>query len=168
MINLKKKAFFFDRDGVINYDKGHITKKKNIILKQDIQKGLLYIKKKKFLIFLVTNQSAIGRKLITEKDLINLHNYLEKKIEKYKKIFDDIEYCPHHPTKGIGEYKIKCECRKPGNLMIEKLIYKYNIDRYKSFMIGDKLSDYKTAKKSYIKFFWSKNYSLYKQLIKII
>jgi D-glycero-D-manno-heptose 1,7-bisphosphate phosphatase len=44
-------------------------------------------------------------------------------------------YCPHHPETSA------CLCRKPGSLMVEKAIAKYNIDPTKSFMIGDKERD---------------------------
>ena len=37
--------------------------------------------------------------------------------------------------------------------MIKSFITKFNIDKKNSFMIGDKLSDFKAAKKSNIKFF---------------
>ena len=58
--------------------------------------------------------------------------------------------CPHHPD-GIGEYKKVCECRKPNNKMIEDAIKKYNINREKSYMIGDKTSDIGAGLKSNLK-----------------
>ena len=41
--------------------------------------------------------------------------------------------------------------------MLEKAIKKWNIDRSKSFMIGDQKTDMFSAKKSKIKFFYKKN-----------
>ena len=58
-----------------------------------------------------------------------------------------IFYCPNHPKFGIGKYKKKSIDRKPGNGMLEKAIKKWNIDRSKSFMIGDQKTDMFSAKK---------------------
>ena len=66
----KKPAAFLDRDGVINYDYGYIKKYENFKFRPGVVKGLQYLKKKKFKIFIVTNQSGIARGLFTEKDLI--------------------------------------------------------------------------------------------------
>ena len=48
--------------------------------------------------------------------------------------------------------------------MIEKAIKKWDISREKSFMIGDKFSDLKSAKKSKIKFFFRSKKDFYKQV----
>ena len=69
---------------------------------------------------------------------------------------------------GKGSYKIKCLCRKPKNLMIEKAIKKWDISREKSFMIGDKISDKQAAKKAKIKFFYKKEKNLNTQIKNIL
>ena len=52
--------------------------------------------------------------------------------------------------------------------MIKKAIKKWNIDPKKSFMIGDKITDKLSAKKSKIKFFYKKEKNLYTQIKNII
>ena len=71
---------------------------------------------------------------------IYLFIYLKEglKIEKFY-------YCPHHPEKGIGKYKVECNCRKPNTGMLEEAIKEFNIDREKSFMVGDNISDVKAG-----------------------
>ena len=149
---IKKKICFLDRDGVINIDRGHITNKKQIFIYPDIFKILRYLIKNGYLIIVITNQSVIGRGLINLTELNEIHNHLNNILKKRNCKIDYFIHCPHHPKHGQGKYKIKCDCRKPKNGMIEKLKSNLNVDFNNSFMIGDKLSDYRASKKAKIKF----------------
>ena len=166
--NEKNNAFFLDRDGVIIKDIGYLTMTNQISFLKNTFKALRLIQKKKFLLLIITNQSVVGRKLISKKKLEQIHLHIKYKLKKRGILISDIFYCPHHPKYAKGHYKIKCQCRKPGNLMIEKAIKKWNINRKKSFMIGDKFSDLYSAKKSKIKFLFRSRKSFYNQIQKII
>ena len=72
--------------------------------------------------------------------------------EKKNIFINDIEYCPYHPKAKIIKYKKRSGYRKPGNLMIEKIKKRWAINSNKSYMIGDKNSDFLAAKKSKIYF----------------
>ena len=151
----KKPAVFFDRDGVINHDKKYVHKYKDFIFKKDILKILQNLKN--YYLFIVTNQSGIARGYYKESDFFKLHKKLKKNFIKNNIFFNDILYCPHHPNGKIKKYKIKCLCRKPGNLMLKKIIKSWNIDIKRSYMIGDSWSDERCAKKTNIKFIYSDN-----------
>ena len=73
---MRKPAAFLDRDGVINHDLGYIKDFKNFKVKQGVIKGLRFLSKKKYLIFIVTNQSGIARGFFTEQN----YKKLTKKI----------------------------------------------------------------------------------------
>ena len=164
------KCIFLDRDGVIIKDRKNISKIKDIFILPGVIKALREIKKKKYIIIIITNQSVIGRRILSEENFHFFSNNLNKYLNKYSKIklIDDIFFCPHHPKKAYGKYKISCKCRKPGNKMIEDAIVKWNINRKLSLMIGDKLSDYLAAKKSKIKFFYKNNANFNTQINKIL
>ena len=162
--NKTRKAFFLDRDGVIIKDVGYLTKIKQLSFLKDTLKTLKLINKKNYLIIIITNQSVVGRKLISNKKLHEIHSYLKTFLKKRDIIISDIYYCPHHPVHAKGKFKIKCLCRKPGNQMIEKAIKKWKINRKESFMIGDRLIDLKAAKKSKIKFFYRSKNDFFKQV----
>ena len=164
----KSKAFFLDRDGVIVKDIGYLKDEKELIFFKDIFKVLKYIKKKNYLIIIITNQSVVGRKIISLKKLNEIHHFMKKKFLEKKIKIDDIYFCPHHPSEGIGSYKKKCLCRKPGNLLIEKAIKKWKINRKESFMIGDRKSDFLAAKKSKINFFYRPKQLFFKKVSKKI
>ena len=162
---LTKPAVFLDRDGVINKDLGYVGFYKDFIWKRDTVKFLKFLNKKNYYIFIVTNQSGIGRGYYTEADFFNLHSKVKKYLSKKNIFIDDVKFCPNHPIYGIGKYKVKCKFRKPGNLMIETILKKWNVKLSSSFMIGDKISDYQCAKKSKLKFYYY-NKNIYKELEK--
>jgi len=165
---MRFKCAFLDRDGVINQDKGYISKISDFKIYPGVGKAISLLNKKNYLVIIITNQSGIGRGLIKIKELMNLHNHLKKKIEKYGGKIDDIFYCPFHPEFGKGKYKKKSNDRKPGDGMIRKAIKKWKIDTKNSFMIGDKISDELAAKKAKIKFFYKKERNLNTQIKTIL
>ena len=150
----KNSAVFLDRDGVINKDLGHVHTYRNFQWTKGIFKTLKFFNQKYDYVFIITNQAGIAKGIYSEMVLEKLHNKIKNVLTSKKIFIDDIFYCPHHPTLGYGKYKKKCKCRKPGNLLIEKAIKNWNIDRKKTIMIGDKISDKNCAKKSKIKFFY--------------
>jgi D,D-heptose 1,7-bisphosphate phosphatase len=167
IINKKYPAAFFDRDGVLNYDYGYVYKFKEFNWMKGSLSALKFLTKKKYKIFIITNQSGIARGYFTKKDFLFLNRRIKNFLKKKKIIISKIEYCPHHPTQGIGIYKKNCKCRKPGNLMIKNIFKKWNINKKESFMIGNKKSDKDCAKSSNINFFYRED-NLYKQIKNII
>ena len=162
----KKPAVFLDRDGTINYDYGYTYKFAEFKFRPYVIKGLQYLSKRKYLIFIVTNQAGIAKGKFELKDLNKLHRTLKKYFIKKKIKINGIQYCPYHPRGIVKKYKKKSGFRKPGNLMIKKILKKWNIDIKKSFMIGDRLSDKLAAKKSKLYFEYVKN-NFYLQVKKI-
>ena len=161
IINLKKPAVFLDRDGVINYDYGYVHKLKNFKFRKGVVKGLKYLIKKNFYIFIITNQAGIAKVKFKENDFFNLHKYLKQYLSKKNIYFDDVQYCPFHPDAKIKKFKKNSNLRKPGNRMIKNIFEKFLINKKKCFMIGDKISDEQCAKKSNLKYFYAeKNFEL--------
>ncbi len=164
---LKKPAVFLDRDGVINHDKGYTHNFKNFKFRKNVISTLKYLQKKKFFIFIVTNQAGIAKKKYSLLQFFKLHKKINSYLSEKDIFIDDLEYCPHHPEGLIKSLSIKCKCRKPSNLMITRLINRWFINLTKSFFIGDKISDELAAKKSNIKFYYVEN-DIFKQVKNII
>ena len=144
----KYKAAFLDRDGVINFDKGYINNFSNLTLRKGVVKGLQELSKKNYLIFIITNQAGVAKGFITYEDLLKLNKQFIKFFKKRNIKITKIEFCPHHHKGIVKKYKKKCNCRKPGNLMIKRIFKNWKIDKKSSFMIGDRLKDKQTALKS--------------------
>ena len=162
----KKPAAFLDRDGVINHDFGYVHKKKDFKFKKGVIEGLKYLSKKNYLIFIVTNQAGIAKGIFKEEDFLKLQFYVSKKLFKHNVLINDVQYCPYHPKGNVSKFRKKTNLRKPGNQMIKNIFNKFIIDKKKSFMIGDKISDKKCANKSNIKFYY--NEKNFENLIKKI
>ncbi|QQS87427.1 D-glycero-beta-D-manno-heptose 1,7-bisphosphate 7-phosphatase [Fusobacterium canifelinum] len=145
-----KKVIFLDRDGTINVEKDYIYKSEDLVFEEGTIEALKTFKNLGYILIVVSNQSGIARGYFTEEDLNIFNNNMNEILKKNGVEITEFYCCPHHPD-GIGEYKKVCECRKPNNKMIEDAIKKYNIDREKSYMIGDKTSDIGAGLKSNLK-----------------
>ncbi|PDH20161.1 MAG: hypothetical protein CNB20_01390 [Pelagibacterales bacterium MED-G43] len=163
----KKPAAFLDRDGVINYDNGYVYKKNDFKFRKGVLEGLKFLIKKRYYIFIVTNQAGIAKGLFKDSDFKKLHLYLKTHLSTKNIYFDDVQYCPYHPKGKIKKYKKKSSLRKPGNQMIKNILKNWLVDKSKSFMIGDKISDELCAKKSKVYFSYAKTNFL-NQVKKII
>ena len=163
-----KPAFFLDRDGVINHDYGYVHKIKDFKFKKGVIEGLKFLIKKNYYLFIITNQAGIAKGIFKEFDFLNLHKFLKNKLASKNIFFNDIRYSPYHPLAKIKKYKKRSLLRKPGNMMIKNIMKIWLINKKKSFMIGDKLSDQMAARKSNLRFFYPKKnfYSLIKHLVK--
>jgi D,D-heptose 1,7-bisphosphate phosphatase len=165
-----KPAVFLDRDGVINFDKGYVHKKKDFKLRPGVIKGLKFLAKNNYYIFIVTNQAGIGKKIFTLSNFTKLHLYIKKKLQNENIFIDNVSFSPFHPDAKIKKYKKNSLTRKPGNLMIERIKKQWHLNLSKSFMIGDQNKDKICARKSGLYFeFAKKNFYLQsKSIIKKI
>jgi len=143
-----EKAVFFDRDGVINIDNGFITDIKQVDLYENSPEIIAFCRSIGFKTFIVTNQAAVARGILTEEKLKNLNEQYKKLVLKANPnaIIDKIYYCPHHPEANIKEYRQACECRKPKAGMILAAQKEFDIDLEKSFLVGDRISDIMAGK----------------------
>lgn len=131
---MKSKALFLDRDGVINIDYGYVYQIEKFEFIEGIFDILKLFLKHKYRLFIVTNQSGIGRGYYTNNDFLKLTKYMLKEFEKRGIIIESVEYCNHAPEE-------RCGCRKPRTGMVDNILSKYNIDLENSWLIGDKQSD---------------------------
>ncbi|MDI3547539.1 MAG: D-glycero-D-manno-heptose 1,7-bisphosphate phosphatase [Halanaerobiales bacterium] len=138
------RAVFLDRDGTINVDKGYLYKKKEFEFIPGAIEAIKMLNDNDYLVIVITNQSGVARGYYSEPDVINLHNFINRELNKYHAYVDKFYYCPHH-QEGIGRYKRKCKCRKPDIGMIEQAVKEFNIDKSQSYMIGNEDSDIKAG-----------------------
>ena len=121
---------------------------------------------RKYFIFIVTNQAGIAKGKFKIKDLRKLNIQLIKYLKKKSIYINEIQFCPYHPKALIKTYRKKTAYRKPGNLMIKKILGRWKVNKKQSFMLGDKKTDKLAAKKSNLYFeYVGKNF--YKQVKKI-
>lgn len=146
-----RKVIFLDRDGTINVEKSYLYKWEDFEFEKNAIEGLKELKNLGYEFIVVTNQSGIGRGYYTEENLVALNNQMTQKLKEFGIEILECFYCPHHPEKGIGKYKVDCNCRKPNPGMLLEGIKKYDVDIENSFMIGDKKGDLEAGKKASLK-----------------
>ena len=147
-----KPALFLDRDGVINKDTGYVFKKSKFIWRKDIISFIKKYNKKNFYIFIITNQSGIGRGYYKEKDVVKLHNWMSNKIRSYGGNIDRIYFAPYFKDSKLNKYRLQKNLRKPNIGMILKAKKEFNIKMSRSILIGDSETDKQTAINAKIKF----------------
>ncbi|WP_373034660.1 D-glycero-beta-D-manno-heptose 1,7-bisphosphate 7-phosphatase [Sulfurimonas sp.] len=145
------KALFLDRDGIINVDKKYVHKKDEFEFTDGIFEFCKYFMDNGFLIFVITNQAGIGRGYYTDNDFLTLTEWMKGEFKQNNIFIKDVYHCPHHSEKGIGKYKIDCNCRKPKPGMILSIADKYRIDLNYSILVGDKKSDIEAGIRAKIK-----------------
>lgn len=142
---LLSKAIFLDRDGVINKKRDDYVKNiDEFVLLNDVIEAIKLLKKRGFLIIIITNQSAINRGYLTHDGLEKIHQHMRDQFQKYNILIDAIYYCPHHPDEN-------CMCRKPQPGLLGKAIKDFSIIKHHSLLIGDSDSDIEAAKQAGIK-----------------
>ena len=126
-------TLFLDRDGVINVkiDNEYIVKYSDFEFIPGVLSAIQKLSSIFKRIIIVTNQQGIGKKLMTEQDLLYLHEKMLIEIEQVGGKIDRIYYCPHLASAN-------CECRKPKSGMIIQAIEDFpSIDSEFSYLIGD-------------------------------
>jgi D-glycero-D-manno-heptose 1,7-bisphosphate phosphatase len=94
-----------------------------------------------FVTVVVTNQSAIGRGIIDEAFLREVHDTFDRVLAAGRAHIDAYYFCPHHPEAEVERYREVCRCRKPGPGMIEQACREMQLDPSRSVMVGDKWID---------------------------
>ena len=137
------KALFLDRDGVVNIDKHYLYKIEEFEFVDGIFELCHKYQNAGYLIFIITNQSGIGKKMYTQNDFDIITNWMVTEFKKEAITISEVFYCPHDP-----EESGPCDCRKPSPKMILDAATQYKIDLSDSVLIGDKISDIEAGKNS--------------------
>ncbi len=160
----EKKAFFFDRDGVLIKNYGYLINYNKIKWLKGAIKAIRFLNKKKIKVIIITNQSGVARGYFSIKQLSEFHSNLICKLNKRKAYINKIYFCPFYKKGKILKYKKDSFDRKPNPGMILKALKEFKIKKNNTFMIGDSKSDYLASKKAGIRFEFKKKCPLDKQV----
>lgn len=137
--NRVQKIIFLDRDGVINQDSPEYIKSwtEFQFLPRSIA-ALKILKQNLFQVFIVTNQSAINRRMISRGTLNHIHSRMKTEIEAGGGSIQDIFYCPHI-------LQDRCSCRKPKPGLLFSAQKKYRLTLPSAYLVGDSAKDIECA-----------------------
>lgn len=126
---------FLDRDGVINENRAdHVKSWDEFRWLPGALEGLRLLTEHGFRIFIVTNQAAVNRGLMTHSTLAEIHQRLISIAASHGATITGLRFCPHRPEEDCG-------CRKPRPGMLLDLAGEYQVDLSTAYMIGDAPSD---------------------------
>lgn len=129
-----------DRDGVINRDRGDYVKTPQEL---DFLPGSLAaiarLTEAGFGVVVATNQSAVGRGLLTREGLAVIHACLESEIQQAGGRLAGIFVCPHAPD-------AHCRCRKPRPGLLQRIAAWARIDPATITVVGDAARDLEAAR----------------------
>jgi D-glycero-D-manno-heptose 1,7-bisphosphate phosphatase len=128
-------AIFLDRDGVIIENRtDYVRRWEDVHVFPQALQALAKASQGLYKIVLVTNQSAVGRGLMSMAAAEAINHRLAGLIEEAGGRVDGIFLCPHTPEAG-------CDCRKPKPGLLLQAAKDLDLDLSRSVMIGDALTD---------------------------
>lgn len=129
-----RRAVFLDRDGTLIVDKDYLRRPEDVEIFPRVAHALRRLQDAGFKLFIVSNQSGVGRGYFTLADVDNVNARLLQELGKdgvrFEKIYIAPE-APEQPSRG----------RKPSPQFLIDARDEFGIDLSRSYMVGDKEID---------------------------
>jgi len=126
---------FLDRDGVINANRAEYVRSwEEFLFLPGALDALQLLQRAAFRIFVVTNQAGVGRGLLTQAALDNIHHNLVRAAQQAGARIEAVRCCPHRADE-------RCHCRKPQPGMLIDLAKTYRLELRQAYLVGDAASD---------------------------
>jgi D-glycero-D-manno-heptose 1,7-bisphosphate phosphatase len=132
---MSRPAVFLDRDGVLIENQPEYVRSWNHVefLPGSIR-ATQELSASGYVIVLVTNQSVVGRGIISLEEATRINQQLVDEVAAGGGRIDATYMCPHDPGEA-------CSCRKPRPGMLLQAAAELDLDLARSYMIGDAISD---------------------------
>jgi D-glycero-D-manno-heptose 1,7-bisphosphate phosphatase len=132
-LNLNR-AVFFDRDGTLIQEKDYLSRPEQVALIPGVGPALRGLREAGFKLFVVSNQSGVGRGLFTMADVERVHARLTEELAPAGVRFDKIYVAPEAP--GAPSHG-----RKPSPQFLFDARDEFQLDLARCYFIGDRLID---------------------------
>ncbi|MFD9771669.1 D-glycero-alpha-D-manno-heptose-1,7-bisphosphate 7-phosphatase [[Kitasatospora] papulosa] len=132
---------FLDRDGTLTEPRHYPSQPGDLVLQPDIGPPLRALQHAGWALVVVTNQSGVARGLFTLRSLDAMHERLGALLAAQDVRLDGIYACPHHPNGTVPAYCKPCPCRKPAPGMLYQAAHDLELDRIRSWTVGDSSCD---------------------------
>jgi D-glycero-D-manno-heptose 1,7-bisphosphate phosphatase len=133
---------FFDRDGVLNVDKGYVHRPADITWTAGAAAAIRRANRADLWVVVVTNQSGVARGYYKEADVEALHAWMSAELADRGARIDRFYHCPFHEAATVEAYRCANHVdRKPNPGMLLRAMDDLAIDPARSFLIGDQPSD---------------------------
>jgi len=136
-----RHAVFMDRDGVLNEDRGYVSRPEDFHWLPGAVPALRWLQRAGWRLVIVTNQGGIARGLYGPAEYDNVTGWMQAELAKQGVRFDGIYHCPHLRDAPLAAWRRQCACRKPLPGMLLRAARELDIDLASSVMVGDKPGD---------------------------
>ena len=136
-----RRAVFLDRDGVLNQDRGYVSRPEDFEWMPGTMHALRALRRAGWALVVVTNQSGIARGLYGPAEYQNLTAWMRSELARHGIALDGVYHCPHLPDAPLAAWRRQCDCRKPAPGLLRRAARDLDIDLAASVMVGDKPSD---------------------------
>jgi D-glycero-D-manno-heptose 1,7-bisphosphate phosphatase len=140
---------FLDRDGVLNKKPPraeYVRNWRDFAWLPGAKEALRLLKQADYRVFVISNQAGIGRGLMTEEDLLQIHRKMREESEQAGGQIEAVYYCPHDWNEG-------CQCRKPKPGLLFCAQRELNLDLTRTPFVGDDERDAAAADSAGCPFF---------------
>ena len=137
-----KPPVFLDRDGTLIIDRHYLAAPEGVELLPGAGEAVARLNAAGHPVFLVTNQSGIGRGYFTEAEYRAVHARLEELLAAQGARLDGAYHCPLAPDDPDPE-----ELRKPGCGMFLRAARDHGLDLAHAIYIGDRVRDVAAAER---------------------
>ena len=131
---MMKRAVFLDRDGTLNEEKEYLSDPDRLVLFPGVGPALRQLRDAGFRLFIVTNQSGIGRGYYTLNDMHRVNERLQAILAREGVAFDHIYFAPEAPDQPSRG-------RKPSPEFLRDARDEFGVVLERSYMVGDKRLD---------------------------
>jgi D-glycero-D-manno-heptose 1,7-bisphosphate phosphatase len=141
------KHVILDRDGVLNHearDNGYVREPGEFHWLPGALEGLAVLRRAGVYLSVATNQSGVGRGLMTLAQLEAVHERMRVEASSHGGALDVVLFCPHAPDD-------RCTCRKPAPGLIQTALAQSGIAPEESLLVGDDLRDIEAAARAGVK-----------------
>ena len=146
---LVRPAAFFDRDGVLNVDKGYTHRPEDLSWLPGAREAVLKLNCAGYHVFVTTNQAGVARGYYGEPQVAAFHEHMQDQLAEIGAHIDAFYYCPFHEDASVATYRAADHPdRKPNPGMILRAMREWRIDAARSFLIGDRESDMEAARRA--------------------
>ena len=134
-----RRAVFLDRDGTLMEEVHYCKDPARVRVLPGVPEALQLLKRAGFLTVIITNQSGIGRGLMTEAQYLAVHEELMRQLGPG--LIDATYFCPDPPEAHSPR-------RKPEPGMVFEAAADFAIDLHKSFFVGDTAADIECGRRA--------------------
>jgi D-glycero-D-manno-heptose 1,7-bisphosphate phosphatase len=141
-----RRAVFLDRDGVLNRDRGDVSRPEDFEWMPGVMHALRALRRAGWALVVATNQPGIARGLYGPAEFDNLTAWMHSELARHGITLDAVYHCPHLADAPLAAWRRQCDCHKPSPGMLRRAVRDLGLHLPACVMIGDKPSDIRAGR----------------------